>query len=206
MNFGEDDRSPGDPTFSIVPTVSFFGISSPRWSWSAARVPAYQHFVPSWPGARKVHDGHAAGLSCLTAEAEGKQVETCTLAAKRLSFDRRLGIVSLARHRHCCSAKLASALKVRLAWSRAASNPDLSRPRDRLPASRMYVEYFDDDGACYVTIFAGPGAEWRALHYGEALKALRPGGMSADLCPCHGPLGSPSQRQKPLSPGSQLRQ
>jgi hypothetical protein len=32
------------------------------------------------------------------------------------------------------------------------------------------VEYFDDDGACYVTLFAGPKAEKRARDYFEALK------------------------------------
>jgi hypothetical protein len=76
---------------------------------------------------------------------------------------------------------------------------------DRKEEGVWRVEYFDEDGGCYVTIFAGPGAERRARDYGEALKALRPGGMSADLCPRHGPLGSPSPRQKQLSPGSQLR-
>ena len=33
------------------------------------------------------------------------------------------------------------------------------------------VEYQDDDGACYVTIFAGPVAERRARDYFEALKS-----------------------------------
>jgi hypothetical protein len=32
------------------------------------------------------------------------------------------------------------------------------------------VEYFDDDGGCYVTLFAGPKAEKRARDYFEALK------------------------------------
>ena len=32
------------------------------------------------------------------------------------------------------------------------------------------VEYQDDDGACYVTIFAGPAAERRAQDYFNALK------------------------------------
>jgi hypothetical protein len=32
------------------------------------------------------------------------------------------------------------------------------------------VEYQDDDGACYVTIFAGPAAERRARDYFNALK------------------------------------
>ena len=32
------------------------------------------------------------------------------------------------------------------------------------------VEYFDDDGACYVTVFAGPQAERRARDYFDALK------------------------------------
>jgi hypothetical protein len=33
------------------------------------------------------------------------------------------------------------------------------------------VEYQDDDGGCYVTIFAGPAAARRARGYFEALKA-----------------------------------
>jgi hypothetical protein len=38
------------------------------------------------------------------------------------------------------------------------------------------VEYFDEDGGCYVTIFAGPEAAQRAQDYSTALKAgtLRP--------------------------------
>jgi hypothetical protein len=31
------------------------------------------------------------------------------------------------------------------------------------------VEYFDDDGGCYVAIFAGPAAEQRARDYRDAL-------------------------------------
>jgi hypothetical protein len=42
------------------------------------------------------------------------------------------------------------------------------------------VEWFDDDGACYVTIFAGEAAEQRARAYfgalkGGALKVIRAG-------------------------------
>jgi len=33
------------------------------------------------------------------------------------------------------------------------------------------VEYHDDDGGCYVTIFSGPAAEKRARPYGDALKS-----------------------------------
>jgi hypothetical protein len=39
-------------------------------SCAAARVDAYQHFFPSNPGARKVHDGHAAESCCFTASAD----------------------------------------------------------------------------------------------------------------------------------------
>ena len=42
---------------------------------------------------------------------------------------------------------------------------------DRDQAGEWRVEYFDEDGGCYVTIFAGPGAEKRARDYGDALKA-----------------------------------
>src|SRR5258708_16996216 len=51
-------------------------LASHRWSWAVARVAAYQHLVPSRPGALKVQDGHAPGRFSPTAEAAGKQVET----------------------------------------------------------------------------------------------------------------------------------
>ena len=35
------------------------------------------------------------------------------------------------------------------------------------------VEYFDDDGGCYVTIFAGPESEKRARDYFASLKSGR---------------------------------
>jgi len=35
------------------------------------------------------------------------------------------------------------------------------------------VDYFDDDGGCYVTIFAGPECEKRARDYFHALKSKR---------------------------------
>ena len=41
---------------------------------------------------------------------------------------------------------------------------------DRHGSGEWRVEYFDDDGACYVTIFAGPDAEKRARDYHDALK------------------------------------
>ena len=39
-------------------------------------------------------------------------------------------------------------------------------------AGEWRVEYFDDDGGCYVAIFAGPAAEQRARDYRDALSAL----------------------------------
>jgi hypothetical protein len=41
---------------------------------------------------------------------------------------------------------------------------------DRDGTGEWGVEYFDDDGACYVTVFAGPKAERRARDYFDALK------------------------------------
>jgi hypothetical protein len=41
---------------------------------------------------------------------------------------------------------------------------------DRYGESEWRVEYQDDDGGCYVTIFAGPAAERRARDYFNALK------------------------------------
>src|ERR1700733_10386571 len=51
------------------------GAGGLRCSCAAARVEEYQHFFPSNPGARKVHDGQAAASCCFTASAEGRQVK-----------------------------------------------------------------------------------------------------------------------------------
>jgi hypothetical protein len=42
---------------------------------------------------------------------------------------------------------------------------------DQQEAGDWRVECFDDDGACYVTIFGGPGAELRARDYADAVKS-----------------------------------
>jgi len=42
---------------------------------------------------------------------------------------------------------------------------------DRVEEGIFRVEYNDDDGGSYVTIFAGPAAERRARAYFDALKA-----------------------------------
>ena len=42
---------------------------------------------------------------------------------------------------------------------------------DRKASGIWRVEYQDDDGGCYLTIFAGPAAERRARTYYEALQA-----------------------------------
>jgi hypothetical protein len=47
---------------------------------------------------------------------------------------------------------------------------DISVFEDGEEKGEWRVEYFDVDGACYLTVFAGPGAEKRARDYGEALK------------------------------------
>lgn len=41
---------------------------------------------------------------------------------------------------------------------------------DRHDTGDWHVSYFDNDGGCYVAVFAGPRAEWRARAYFEALK------------------------------------
>ena len=41
---------------------------------------------------------------------------------------------------------------------------------DRYRGGDWFVEYFDDDCGCYVTVFSGPEAEWRAREYFAALK------------------------------------
>ena len=42
---------------------------------------------------------------------------------------------------------------------------------NRYGGGEWRVEYFDDDGGCYVTLFAGSGAERRAREYFAALKS-----------------------------------
>jgi hypothetical protein len=42
---------------------------------------------------------------------------------------------------------------------------------DRQREGEWRIEYFDDDGGCYVAVFAGPGAQRRAQDYADALKA-----------------------------------
>jgi hypothetical protein len=44
---------------------------------------------------------------------------------------------------------------------------------DRDCSTEWRVEYFDDDGGCYVTIFAGPASERRARDYFASLKSGR---------------------------------
>jgi hypothetical protein len=44
---------------------------------------------------------------------------------------------------------------------------------DRIVPGQWRVEYFDDDGGCYVAIFAGPAGEQRARDYGDALTTGR---------------------------------
>jgi len=47
---------------------------------------------------------------------------------------------------------------------------DVTVIEDRDGTGEWRVEYFDDDGGCYVTVFSGPQAERRARDYFEALK------------------------------------
>jgi hypothetical protein len=44
------------------------------------------------------------------------------------------------------------------------------------------VDYFDDDGGCYVTIFCGPENEKRARDYFHALKSRRLKTIRATRC------------------------
>jgi hypothetical protein len=44
---------------------------------------------------------------------------------------------------------------------------------DRHGSGEWRVEYFDDDGGCYVTIFAGPASEKLAREYFASLKSGR---------------------------------
>ena len=49
------------------------------------------------------------------------------------------------------------------------SEPRFNCVEDRYEPRDWRVEYFDEDGGCYVTIFAGPLAEQRAKAYRAAL-------------------------------------
>jgi hypothetical protein len=51
---------------------------------------------------------------------------------------------------------------------------DIKLFRDKIDADAWRVEYFDDDGGCYVAIFGGPAAERRARDYYEALMGGHP--------------------------------
>jgi hypothetical protein len=50
---------------------------------------------------------------------------------------------------------------------------EVSVNEDRSRTGEWRVEYFDDDGGCYVAIFAGPAAERRARDYFTSLKSGR---------------------------------
>jgi hypothetical protein len=54
-----------------------------------------------------------------------------------------------------------------------AFHGEVSVNEDRFGTGEWRVEYFDDDGGCYVTIFAGPAAERRARDYFNSLKSGR---------------------------------
>jgi hypothetical protein len=51
-----------------------------------------------------------------------------------------------------------------------AFHREVSVYEDRHGTGEWQVEYFDDDGGCYVTVFAGPKAERRARNYFDALR------------------------------------
>ena len=51
-----------------------------------------------------------------------------------------------------------------------AFHREVSVHEDRDGTGEWRVEYFDADGGCYVTVFAGPKAERRARDYFDALK------------------------------------
>jgi hypothetical protein len=51
------------------------------------------------------------------------------------------------------------------------TDSEISVFEDRAQQGEWRVEYIDEDGGCYVTIFAGPAAEKRARDYHDALKA-----------------------------------
>ena len=55
----------------------------------------------------------------------------------------------------------------------SAFHGEVSVNEDRHGSGDWRVEYFDDDGGSYVTIFAGPASERRARDYFASLKSGR---------------------------------
>ena len=52
-------------------------------------------------------------------------------------------------------------------------NDEIQVFENRTVPGQWRVDYFDDDGGCYVAIFAGPAAERRARDYGDAFTTGR---------------------------------
>ena len=50
--------------------------------------------------------------------------------------------------------------------------PEIKVCEDRIVPGQWRVEYLDDDGGCYVAIFAGPAAEQRARDYRDVLSCI----------------------------------
>jgi hypothetical protein len=50
-----------------------------------------------------------------------------------------------------------------------ARDTEIHVAEDSLHPGDWRVEYFDDDGGCYVTIFSGPSAKERARDYADAV-------------------------------------
>ena len=51
-----------------------------------------------------------------------------------------------------------------------ATDTEIHLAADPLHPADWRVEYFDDDGGCYVTIFSGPDAKERASDYAAAVR------------------------------------
>ena len=76
------------------------------------------------------------------------------------------------RHKTARSASNANATST-TATAQWDFHADVWLVEDRNASGIWRVEYQDDNGGCYVTIFAGPVAERRARTYYEALQAKR---------------------------------
>ena len=71
---------------------------------------------------------------------------------------------------------------------------DVTVIEDRDGTGEWRVEYFDDDGACYVTVFSGPQAERRARDYlrPSSLDGCEPSERSTPANSCPGPHAPPA--------------
>ena len=83
---------------------------------------------------------------------------------------------------------------------RALERRDLALAADLELEGAWRVEYFDSDGAGYITIFAGQSAEVRARDYYDAIKrgALKTRIADAEVVTAKKVVSFPQKRRRPV--------